>query len=134
MKPNIDMITVPVQDLKESERFYRELLELHDEQVASGEDHIAFFLENGISLVLFEQSEFARMTEQIGGLSRTSKLILTHNAGSNEEVDQILLKAKNAGAKILKAAAANEWSYSGYFKDPDGHTWEVLAWLRRNDG
>ena len=37
-------------------------------------------------------------------------------------------QARTAGAVIVKPAQDAFWGgYSGYFKDPDGHLWEV-AW------
>ena len=35
--------------------------------------------------------------------------------------------AKKAGAKIVKPASDTFWGgYAGYFKDLDGHLWEVV--------
>jgi uncharacterized protein len=43
-------------------------------------------------------------------------------------VDQILAQAERAGATLTEPAHARFWGgYSGYFRDPDGHLWEV-AW------
>lgn len=37
-------------------------------------------------------------------------------------------QAEAAGATIVKAAAETFWGgYAGYFRDPDGHVWEI-AW------
>jgi hypothetical protein len=36
-------------------------------------------------------------------------------------------QAAAAGAAIVKAARKTFWGgYSGYFRDPDGHLWEIL--------
>jgi uncharacterized protein len=43
-------------------------------------------------------------------------------------VERVLAEAKAAGADIVKPAQDVFWGgYNGYFKDPDGHLWEV-AW------
>lgn len=35
--------------------------------------------------------------------------------------------AQSAGAEIVKLAQATFWGgYAGYFRDPDGHLWEVV--------
>jgi uncharacterized glyoxalase superfamily protein PhnB len=40
----------------------------------------------------------------------------------------VLAEASAAGAEIIKPAQAAFWGgYSGYFRDLDGHLWEV-AW------
>ncbi|HEX7926292.1 MAG TPA: VOC family protein, partial [bacterium] len=42
------------------------------------------------------------------------------------EVDQVIEKARKAGAKIVKEPGKTFWGgYSGYFEDPDGYLWEV---------
>jgi uncharacterized protein len=51
---------------------------------------------------------------------------LAHNVHSEAEVDEILQLALNAGASLVKKPQKVSWGgYSGYFKDPDGHLWEV---------
>jgi uncharacterized glyoxalase superfamily protein PhnB len=36
-------------------------------------------------------------------------------------------QAKRAGAEIVKPAADTFYSgYAGYFRDPDGHVWEIV--------
>jgi hypothetical protein len=47
--------------------------------------------------------------------------------GSKQEVDSVLAEAKAAGATLTGPARARPWGiYSGYFRDPDGHLWEVM--------
>jgi uncharacterized glyoxalase superfamily protein PhnB len=54
--------------------------------------------------------------------------MLGHNVASKAEVDAVMEQAGKAGAVIVKPAQDAFWGgYSGYFKDPDGHLWEV-AW------
>ena len=42
------------------------------------------------------------------------------------EVDKLLQDAKAAGAMITPAHDGPWGIYSGYFRDPDGHLWEVI--------
>jgi hypothetical protein len=50
-----------------------------------------------------------------------------HNVNSKPEVDAVMAQAKNAGARIVKAAGNTFWGgYAGYFQDPDDHLWEVV--------
>jgi hypothetical protein len=51
---------------------------------------------------------------------------LAHNVATEEEVDQVIGQALKAGATLAKKAQKASWGgYSGYFKDPDGHLWEI---------
>lgn len=131
MKPKIDMITIPVENLKVSEEFYRNMLEVTDDQISAGDDHIAFFLGGEISFVLFERSAFAQLTTQRRQSLHSSTVVLTHTAESIEEVNEILLRAEHAGGMIMKEGVFDEWSYTGYFKDPNGHVWEVMVWNKK---
>ena len=50
-----------------------------------------------------------------------------HNVLSKSEVDEVMAQAERAGAGILKPANDTFWGgYAGYFRDPDGHVWEVV--------
>ena len=61
-----------------------------------------------------------------------NEVLLSHNVSSHSEVDAVMNEAKLAGATILREAKDLFWGgYGGFFKDPDGHTWEVTwnpAW------
>ena len=47
---------------------------------------------------------------------------------SREAVDELLARASAAGATVIGEAHDRPWDiYSGYFRDPDGHLWEI-AW------
>ena len=63
---------------------------------------------------------------------------LAHNARSKEEVDSIFTRLKDNGATIVKVPEEVFWGgYSGYFSDPDGHSWEVAYnphWTIQKDG
>ena len=55
-------------------------------------------------------------------------LALAHNVRSRAEVDQVLADAARAGAEITQPARETFYGgYAGYFRDPDGHAWEI-AW------
>jgi uncharacterized protein len=46
---------------------------------------------------------------------------------SRAEVDEIISQAEVAGAVLTERPHDRPWGiYSGYFRDPDGHLWEVL--------
>jgi uncharacterized protein len=55
-----------------------------------------------------------------------SGLVLTYVVRSQARVDEIMAEAEEAGATILKPAAAQQWGgYGGSFADPDGYIWSV---------
>ena len=59
--------------------------------------------------------------------SSSLEFSLGYFAGSREAVDDLLKEAQGAGATLTEAPRDRPWGiYSGYFKDPDGHLWEVI--------
>jgi uncharacterized glyoxalase superfamily protein PhnB len=53
-------------------------------------------------------------------------IALAHNVRSRAEVDELLASAAGAGAQITQAARETFYGgYAGYFRDPDGHVWEI---------
>jgi predicted lactoylglutathione lyase len=125
MPAAISCVTVPVDDLQKSVGFYRDGLGLTP--VENDEEHAAFDLD-GVYLVLLDRSEFGTYVERVGhrpAARGAAETILSYFTESKAEVDQLMAKAKAAGATV-SPAKDEEWGYSGYFTDPAGHTWEVL--------
>lgn len=125
MPAAISCVTVPVDDLQKSIAFYRDGLGLTPEEQDA--DHAAYDLD-GVYLVLMNRADFGDYVEGVGArpaVKGAAETILSYFTGSKGEVDQIMTKAQGAGATI-SPAEEDEGVYSGYFTDPDGHTWEVL--------
>ncbi len=125
MKPKISLITLGVHDLPRAIHFYREGLGLPEHETDS--DEVAFFKMEGAWLSLFPREALAR---DIGIAEATpsgfSGITLAHNVASKEAVDHVLAQAVAAGAELIKPAEEVFWGgYSGYFRDPEGHYWEV---------
>jgi uncharacterized protein len=125
MEARISIITLGVNDLKTSIKFYREGLGL---PMREGSDEIAFFELKGTWLALYPREALAadaNVPAQRGGFPGFT---LAHNVRSKEDVDNLLRQAQQAGASLTKPATETDWGgYSGYFQDPDGYLWEV-AW------
>ena len=52
---------------------------------------------------------------------------MANNVRSKAEVDDVMAQAARAGATITDLARDRFFGgYSGYFRDPDGHIWEVI--------
>ncbi|MFL5824743.1 MAG: VOC family protein, partial [Solirubrobacteraceae bacterium] len=50
-----------------------------------------------------------------------------HLVASEAEVDAVLARAEAAGATVTDQPHERPWGiYSGYFRDHDGHLWEVI--------
>ena len=132
MKPRITLVTLGVDDLERSLRFYRDGLGLRTEGIVGTEFEygaVAFFdLQPGLKLALWPRASIAHDAGVPVGAPSATELTLGHNVASRAEVDSVMAQAEQAGAAILKPAHDTFWGgYAGYFSDPDGHVWEV-AW------
>lgn len=132
MKPRVTFITLGVDDLDRSLRFYRDGLGLETKGIIGEEfEHgaAAFFdLQSGLILAIWPRKSLSHDTGIPMGSPSATEFALGHNVLSKEEVDNLMEQAKNAGATIVKPAQETFWGgYAGYFQDPDNHLWEV-AW------
>ncbi len=132
MRPRISVLTLGVDDLDRSLRFYREGLGLKSEGIVGTEfEHgaVAFLpLDGGLLLALYLRKEIAWDAQLPQGPSSSTEFTIAHNVKSREEVDEVMSQAQRAGARVAKRAGPTFWGgYAGYFQDPDGHLWEV-AW------
>jgi len=132
MKARITLLTLGVDDLEASVRFYRDGLGLATAGIVGKEfEHgaVAFFdLQTGLRLALWPRASLARDAGIGIGAKSATEFSIGHNVISQEEVDAVMALAKSAGATIVKPAQPTFWGgYAGYFQDPDGHLWEV-AW------
>lgn len=131
MKPRITVITIAVDNLERSLRFYRDGLGLKTEGIVGEEFEygaVAFFdLQAGLKLAIWPRESLAHDTGLPVNEPGPAEFTLGHNVSSKAEVDEVMKQAKSAGAKIIKPAHSTFWGgYSGYFQDPDGHLWEVV--------
>jgi uncharacterized protein len=132
MKPRITLLNLGVADLARSLAFYRDGLGLPTDGIVGQEfEHgaVVFFdLAGGLKLALWAQDDIAHDT----GLPKTpvspTAFTVAHNVASRGEVDAVMGQARRAGAEIVKTPQDTFYGgYAGYFRDPDGHLWEI-AW------
>ncbi len=124
MDQRLSLITLGVDDLQRARRFYEGGLGWSPRRAL---DSVCFYQLAGIGLALFGREALSEDARQpLDG--RFSGLTLAINERSKADVDATFAQALAAGATATKPPEDVFWGgYSGYFTDPDGHTWEV-AW------
>src|SRR5262245_20585858 len=104
MKPRITVITLGVDDLEKSLRFYRDGLGLPTQGIIGQEfEHgaVAFFeMQNGWKLAIWPRQSIAHDTQLRLTPSSSTEFTLGHNLNSKAEVDVVMKQAKMAGATI----------------------------------
>jgi catechol 2,3-dioxygenase-like lactoylglutathione lyase family enzyme len=125
MEQRVSVITLGVADVGRAQAFYEALGWRLDDGIDDDKDHIAFFQAPGMIVSLWDRAKLA----EDGGIvdpGGWGGVTIGHCVGSPEEVDRILAAAQAAGATISSPGRARVWGgYSGIFRDPDGHSWEI---------
>lgn len=119
------MVTLGVTDLERSRTFYEEL-GWRGQTV----EQTVFYQAGGMAVVLWGGPELAADAGVPAASSADlfRRVALAHNVRSKSEVQAVIDAAERAGAEITSHPAATFYGgYAGYFRDPDGHVWEI-AW------
>lgn len=117
------MITLGVSDLQKSIEFYEKGLGFPKME---SPPEVAFFTLNGTWLGLYKKESLAQDATVSAEGNGFNSFTLSHNLESEKEVDKAFNEALSAGATKVKQPQKVFWGgYSGYFKDPDGHLWEI---------
>jgi catechol 2,3-dioxygenase-like lactoylglutathione lyase family enzyme len=125
MKPRMSMITLGVDDLKRSIDFYENGLGFPRH---GDDDSVAFFDLNGTWLGLYDRIALAQDAQVDATGSGFNSFTIAHNVSSEAEVVSVMKQAVEAGAVVVKEPQKVFWGgFSGYFKDPDGHLWEIAC-------
>ena len=125
MEQRITIITLGVDDLERSTAFFERLGWRRSVRQAEG---VSFFQCGGVAVSLFPRSDLSKDVGISPKGEGSGSFAIGYNTRLKEDVDAVLAEAKSAGAEIVKPAQEAFWGgYSGYFRDLDGHLWEV-AW------
>jgi catechol 2,3-dioxygenase-like lactoylglutathione lyase family enzyme len=123
-------LTLGVADLERSLRFYRALGFVSPGVIGTefpGGAAVMFELAGGLILALYGRDDLAADANATFDAPGRGEFSIGHLAASREEVDVVLATAQSAGATVTEEPYDRPWGiYSGYFRDPDGHLWEVI--------
>ncbi len=124
MKQKLHLITLGVDNLEKSLQFYEKGLGWKKSSASQGD--FALFSLGGILLSLYPRELLAEDANVHAKDTGFSGITISYNAKSEKEVDEVLKLVESLGATIIKPAQKVFWGgYSGYFKDPNGHLFEV---------
>jgi uncharacterized protein len=137
MESRIHVITLAVADLERALAFYREGLGLESAGVVGTEffgddenpagDIAMFHLDGKLILALYPRTELAKDAGVSFGPPKSGEFSIGHLVATKQHVDALLAQAEAAGATLTGPAHDRPWGiYSGYFRDPDGHLWEII--------
>ena len=126
----LHLVLLGVKNVAQSAQFYEALG--WQKSPTSNDGFVKFDL-GGYALCLISRADFAKdagfTTSEGSGFAGVGLIYL---AQSVEDVPLILAKAVEAGGTLVKPATRTHWGVAGYFKDLDGHLFEVdyeEAWV-----
>ena len=91
-----------------------------------------FELQGGLTLALYPRTELAKDANLPLGAPRAGEFSIGHVVSSKADVDAVLARAEAAGATLTDRPHDRPWGiYSGYFRDLEGHLWEIIWNPRR---
>ncbi len=124
MQQQLSVITLGIEDLARSKRFY---VEGFGWTPVFENEEIAFYQMNGFVLGTWLKASLEDDMQRTG-LQSPGAFALAHNVGSSDEVNQLVDQLVAAGGRLLRAGdAPAHGGFRGYVADPDGHGWEI-AW------
>lgn len=125
MKQTISFVTLGVNDLKRSRDFYNAL---GWKESSGSQTEVAFFQVGNIVFALFGRESLADDAHVSPVGSGFPGFSISHNVGSEGEVESTLQEAIAAGGKLVRSGEKAPWGgFRGYFTDPDGFLWEICC-------
>ncbi len=119
----MSFVTLGVAEIARARAFYETL---GFKASSDSNENVTFFDAGGVVLALFGRAALAEDAKVPDSAPGFSGVALAHNVRSEAEVAHVLAEAEAAGATIVRPAEKAFWGgHTGYFRDPDGHLWEV---------
>ena len=122
-------LNLPVKDIQKTTIFFERIGFTLNNHAPKSDAMASFKIGQKDFIVnFFTEEVFNSFTPfKIADLSNKTECLISIDAESDAEVDEILAKAKAAGADIYaKGGEKDGWMYGGGFTDLDGHKWNVL--------
>lgn len=125
------IVSLPIADRRTSFAFYREGLGLDaiGEPAEDGvPEPLQFALNDGVRLMLVPTGGFGWVIgDREVARPGQSECVLSLGTGTEAGVDELVKRARHAGAEIVTEPGMHPWGYAGAFADPDGHVWMVTS-------
>lgn len=121
-------INLPVKNALQTKDFFTHLGFRFLEERSTEQSACMLVGENNLVIMLFAEAMFQNFIQhQITDTSKSAEVLISIDAESREEVDELARKAKEAGGTVFDEPGENQgWMYGCGFCDLDGHRWNVL--------
>lgn len=119
-------VNLPIKDMARSQAFFRSLGYDFNPQFTNEQGAALVLGENLFAMLLVEPffQTFTRKT--IVDAHQDVEVLVCLSCASREEVDDLVRKARAAGASVPNEAQDHGFMYGHGFTDLDGHVWELV--------
>jgi uncharacterized protein len=119
-------VNLPVKDLKRSVDFFSKLGYTFNPQFTD-ENATCMILGDNLYVMLLVEKFFRSFTNKaIADTSKATETLTCVACSSREQVDELVAKARAAGAHVPRQAQDHGFMYAHGYEDLDGHTWELV--------
>lgn len=129
MATNNIFVNLPVKDLNKTKEFFSKVGFEFNPQFTNEQAACMVISDNIFAMLLVEEffHSFIQPTKKaIADASQTTEVLVALSADSRDEVNELVNRALEAGAKPYSDPVDHGFMYSWSFQDPDGHLWEVV--------
>lgn len=121
-------LNLPVKDVAKAKDFFWKIGFSFNEQHDTPSSTCMVVGEGHFVVMLFEEMLFSSFSQNgITDTKSSSEILISIDAESREEVDELAKKAEEAGGTVFSSPAESQgWMYGCGFADLDGHRWNVL--------
>jgi predicted lactoylglutathione lyase len=121
-------INLPVKDVGKSKEFFSRIGFTPDEKHTSPDMACFKIGEKNMSVLFFAAETFKNFTKsEISDTKAGAEVLISFDAESREEIDEMARKVFDAGVTIFSEPAEIQgWMYGFAFSDLDGHRWNML--------
>jgi predicted lactoylglutathione lyase len=129
MATNNIFVNLPVKDLNQTKEFFSKVGFEFNPQFTTEQAACMVISENIFAMLLVEDyfKTFIQNTKkEITDSTKNTEVIVALSADSKEEVNELVNRALEAGAKPYNDPVDHGFMYGWSFQDLDGHLWEIL--------
>lgn len=119
-------VNLPVKNLDQSVAFFTKLGFSFNPQFTDEKATCMIIGENIFAMLLVESFFKTFTKKEIANSHKCTEVLLAIDAGSRNEVKDMVSKAIAAGGSTYMDPQDHGWMYQHSFADLDGHQWEIL--------
>jgi uncharacterized protein len=119
-------VNLPVKDLKRSVDFFTKLGYSFNPQFTDENATCMILGDNLFAMLLTEPFFKSFNDKEITDAHKANEVLTCMACDSREQIDQLVAKARAAGARVPRQPQDHGFMYAHGYEDLDGHTWELV--------